>query len=251
MARVTPLTLPGDPAGPTHVIGDELLMDYAAGACAESVALIVASHLTLCPEARQRLSVFEDIGGTLLDDIEPAAMSDDALDALLDRLDADDEAAGTRSDAGVRSEDEAHRRIDVTAAVPDRDTAPADPRVPAPLAVYLPDRLERLAWKPVMRGLDEVTIDVDAASVKLLRIKGGTAVPRHTHGGTEMTLVLTGGFADERGHFLRGDVAVTDSDVNHRPVADPGEDCICLTVTDAPLKLTGPLSRFLNPFVRF
>jgi putative transcriptional regulator len=241
MARVTPLTTPGDPAGPTHVIGDELLMDYAAGACGESVALIVASHLTLCPEARQRLAVFEDIGGTLLDEIAPAAMSDDALDTLLDRLDAEEEGG----------EDEAHRRIDVTTAEASRDGTGADARVPAPLAAYLPDRLEQLPWKPVMRGLDEVTIDVDAASVKLLRIKGGMAVPRHTHGGTEMTLVLTGGFADERGHFLRGDVAVTDSDVDHRPVADPGEDCICLTVTDAPLKLTGPLSRFLNPFVRF
>ena len=49
---------------------------------------------------------------------------------------------------------------------------------------------------------------------------------------------------------MRGDVAEADPSVNHQPVADPGEDCICLAVTDAPLRLTGPFGRLLNPFLR-
>jgi putative transcriptional regulator len=65
-----------------------------------------------------------------------------------------------------------------------------------------------------------------------------------------MTLVLAGGFSDESGHFVRGDVAEADPSVNHQPVADPGEDCLCLAVTDAPLRLTGPFGRLLNPFLR-
>ncbi len=75
-------------------------------------------------------------------------------------------------------------------------------------------------------------------------------MPVHTHEGTELTLVLAGAFSDAHGHFLRGDVAEADASVEHQPVADPGEDCLCLAVTDAPLRLTGPFGRLLNPFLR-
>ncbi len=51
----------------------------------------------------------------------------------------------------------------------------------------------------------------------------------------------------EHGHFLRGDLAEADGSVDHRPIADPGEDCLYLAVTDAPLRLTGPVGRLLNP----
>jgi putative transcriptional regulator len=75
-------------------------------------------------------------------------------------------------------------------------------------------------------------------------------MPTHTHDGSELTLVLAGGFSDESGHFVRGDVAEADPSINHQPVADPGEDCLCLAVTDAPIRLTGPFGRLLNPFLR-
>jgi putative transcriptional regulator len=36
----------------------------------------------------------------------------------------------------------------------------------------------------------------------------------------------------------------------HRPVVDSDEECICLAVLDAPLKLTGMIGRLVNPFLR-
>jgi putative transcriptional regulator len=63
--------------------------------------------------------------------------------------------------------------------------------------------------------------------------------------------VLAGGFSDGDGHYVRGDLSFSDGEVDHSPRADDDGECICLTVTDAPLRLTGPLMRFLNPFVRF
>ena len=42
-----------------------------------------------------------------------------------------------------------------------------------------------------------------------------------------------------------------DGSLDHRPTADPGQDCLCLTVTDAPRRLTGWIGRWLNPFIRF
>jgi len=37
---------------------------------------------------------------------------------------------------------------------------------------------------------------------------------------------------------------------DHQPVALHGEDCITLSVLDAPVRLTGRLTRLLNPFIR-
>jgi len=128
---------------------------------------------------------------------------------------------------------------------------PGDLRVPRPLRGYLGDGLESLAWKS--RGsVAEFRLLTGHAGMKtrLLRIKGGTALPQHTHEGTEYTLLLAGGFSDASGHYLAGDVAVADPSVDHRPVADPGADCLCLAVTDAPLRLTGRFGRYLNAFLR-
>jgi len=50
-------------------------------------------------------------------------------------------------------------------------------------------------------------------------------------------------FADDSGRFARGDVETADADLVHQPVAEPGEDCICLAVTDAPLRFRSPLAR--------
>jgi putative transcriptional regulator len=63
-------------------------------------------------------------------------------------------------------------------------------------------------------------------------------------------LVLQGGFSDGNGHYAVGDIAYADDDVNHKPVADPDEVCICFAVVDAPVELTGPFGRLMNTFRR-
>ena len=101
-----------------------------------------------------------------------------------------------------------------------------------------------------LREYRKLLEDFPGYKTRMMRIKAGTAMPWHTHEGQELTLVLAGGFTDGEKHFLAGDVAAADPTVNHRPVADPGEDCLCLAVTEGPLRLTGPIGRLLNPFIR-
>ena len=151
--------------------------------------------------------------------------------------------------------DRALARLEVPESLEERpepaEQQPVDPRVPRPLRDYLKGSLDALPWKS--RGSvaeAEVLTDFPGIKTRLLRIKGGTALPQHSHEGMEYTLLLAGGFSDESGHYLRGDVAEADPSVDHRPLADPGEDCICLAVTDAPLRLTGPLGKYFNFFAR-
>ena len=211
--------------------GPELLMDYASGALPEPVALLVASHVSLCRECQGEVERLEALGGALFDTLPAEPLGDAALDRALARLELPEapEAPPSRPAAGGCN----------------------DLRLPRPLRDYLSGDLDSLGWK-VRGGVAEVELlkDYPGIRTRLLRIRAGTALPQHTHEGMEMTLLLAGGFSDETGHYLRGDVALADPSVDHRPVADPGEDCLCLAVTDAPLRLTGRFGRYLNFLAR-
>ncbi|PWC34239.1 ChrR family anti-sigma-E factor [Azospirillum sp. TSO35-2] len=220
---------------PSHHPGDTLLIDYAGGGLCEGAALAVATHMAFCPACRHAVAEMEAVGGVLLDDLEPEVLSPGCLDALMARLD--------------------HER-----PPPCRPAAPpvaSRSRYPEPLRSYLRGRLDRdgrlvpAGWRffqPGMRGLDLMAGSV--GTTRLIRMKGGVAVPQHTHGGLELTVVLEGGFSDEFGAFQPGDIAVGDGSLEHRPVSDP-EGCLCLATTIGGLRLTGPVGRFLNRFISF
>ena len=89
--------------------------------------------------------------------------------------------------------------------------------------------------------------------VSLFRVTPGGVVPAHRHGGTEYTLVLAGGLTDRSNgdHIERGDVDIASGDHVHRQRADSGDECLCLAVLDAPIRLEGPLGWIANPFLRF
>ncbi len=209
---------------------EELLLSYATGSLREPLALLVATHLALCPSCRREVERLEAVGGTLIDELEPVAIDDRTLADLLARL-----------------QDPAVDRP----AVPRARSEAVEQRLPRPLRDYLADGLDGLPWKSmgaIKRA--ELLKGFPGFKTHMMRIKAGTAMPWHTHEGQELTLVLDGGFTDGERHYVAGDVATADPTVSHRPVADPGEDCLCLAVTDAPLRLTGPLGRHLNRFIR-
>lgn len=84
----------------------------------------------------------------------------------------------------------------------------------------------------------------------LLKAKGGAKVPAHDHNGIEMTLVLQGSYHVGEGRYASGMLEIADDDTtNHKPVIDQGEDCICLVVTEAPIKIHSLIGRLVQPFI--
>jgi putative transcriptional regulator len=119
--------------------------------------------------------------------------------------------------------------------------------LPAPLVRYLGSNLEEIRWRGLLPGVKEYKVEkTEHGEAVLYWIKPGRKMPNHTHEGSEYTLVLKGGFTESTGHYRRGDIAIADQDIDHRPVADLDEDCICFAVTDAPLRLTGPIGRIVQ-----
>jgi putative transcriptional regulator len=223
------MTEAGHPA-PTHHPGDEWLLEYAAGSSPEPIALLVATHLALCPRCRAQVKDYEALGGALLESLEPAPLRADGLTRVMERLERP----------------EAEPEPDRPAPQPARGLD-----LPQPLRDYAGGALETLAWRrfgPVAEA--RLLGSFPGFKTRMLRVRAGIALPGHTHEGIELALVIRGGFADASGHYLRGDVSEAGSEVDHRPVADADEECVCLVVTDAPLRLTSRLGRLLNPFLR-
>ena len=217
---------------PTHHLTDELLLDYAAGNLDVMTGMLVATHLALCPTCRGAVADFDRCGGSLLEALPASGLADGALDRALSSI----EGVSMDQDDAPYLADEA-RRNDL---------------LPRPLRDVVGDNVEALEWRRRFPGVQEVYIAAssDGPTASLLRIQAGRAVPRHSHQGDEYTMVLSGGFTDHLGSFRRGDVAITDDTVQHRPVADLDGDCLCLAVTDAPLHFAGPLGWLINPFLR-
>ncbi len=62
-------------------------------------------------------------------------------------------------------------------------------------------------------------------------------------------MLLQGGFRDDGAHYRRGDVALGEHDVDHQPVADADEDCLCFAVNEGSTHLTGTVGRMLRGLI--
>jgi len=223
LAAYTDSTAPG----PAHHIPAELLLDYAADTLDEAWSLVVACHLTLCPQCRRELKVIEAAAGSMVEEIAPGSVSATAFAAVAGRLGAQEPA-------------------------PARTTAVSD-GLPQPLRQYLDHELACIRWRWSGAGLASFALPISkkkGGMVSLLKVAPGAGLPLHTHAGDEITLVLSGGYTAGAAAFRRGDVELADGAVEHRPVAMLDQPCICLAISDAPLRFSGALGWFFNQWAK-
>jgi putative transcriptional regulator len=214
-----------------HHIGDDLVLAYASGELDEATSLLVAAHMALCPQCRQALELAETIGGTLIEAEAEAEIADSELDAIFDRIERGEYPAAM--------------------APAPKPAARGDYLLPQPLRDYAGGDVGSLRWRGLGGGVRHLPINTGAsrAKARLLYIPASSKVPDHGHRGLELTLVLAGSFYDEGAWFRRGDVEEADATVEHQPVAGPEEACICLAVTDAPLRFRSLIPRLAQPFL--
>ena len=211
---------------PQHHPAEEFLLQYASGEATEPFALLIASHLATCAACRAAVAQAEAIGGALLDSLPGGAA---------------DAAAVEQGVAAVIAR----------AARPQAVAAQPASRPGSPLGHYIRD-LDSVAWRSLGPGIRHHVLAKDrhGGVARLLWIAPGRGVFEHSHDGNEMTLVLRGSYRSGGARFQAGDVECADEAVTHQPVAETGETCICLAVTDAPLRFGNLLGRMMQPFIR-
>ncbi|ODA66704.1 Anti-sigma-E factor ChrR [Methyloligella halotolerans] len=213
-----------------HHPSDETIAAYMGGALDEPSRLVVASHLRLCGHCRATARMLQTAGGVLLEESQPVPLADGALQAVLSRLDADDSEIPVN---GVETSN--------------------DPDLPASLAPLL-QGLPLGKWRSLGIGLKMRTIETGGPSdlrLFMLKAEPGIKLPHHSHTGREWTCVLQGAFRHEHGRFGAGDFDEADDTVEHHPVVEEGERCICIVAMQGRIELQGWLGRLLQPLVRF
>ncbi len=215
-----------------HHPGDELLLPLAAGRLRAGQALVVSAHLEDCAECRLRLHTLQALGGALIAETEPAALEPGAWERTLQRID--------------RGATEPTAPAAATVTPPH----PALPEgVPWPASL----RRQRVSdWRWMGPGMSYARVSVlhdPSAALYLLRIGEGRSLPRHTHGGLELTQVLCGAFDDGRAVFGPGDFDAADEAVHHQPVVQAGATCICLAYVGARMRFDGRIAGLIGGLI--
>jgi putative transcriptional regulator len=219
-----------------HHPGEDLLWDYFRGTLAPGLSLSVRTHLDLCPQCRDDMRVFTAIGGAMLDSVESIAMSDNALDLALARIERPIERPKTPADP----------------------TAKSIKRQPFLEGFELPETLKNVEVKSryfVAPGvwLAPIVLAGAAKGAKtyLMYVRAGMAMPEHTHRGREITVMLQGQYQDHKGLYKRGDFAECDeTDDCHTPAMVGDVDCLCLVAQEAAIIPKTWLGWLLKPIAR-
>ena len=206
---------------------DTHLMSFAAGALAEPLAAAVAAHLALCRRCRKEMKALEALGGVLLEGLAPVGPADGAATGVILPV-----AHGQRAPS-----------------VPAPTQAVYD--LPKPIADKYGLRLATVPWRWLAPGVRFHALPLSPGvrgDLRLLKIAAGRKMPVHGHGGAELTLVLDGAFSDATGRYGPGDIQDVDDDVEHQPVVDTGQPCVCLVASEQPARFKGMFSRLLQPW---
>ena len=210
----------------THgIISDDWIVSYASGALSEAHALVVASHCSYHQELQDKVADAENIGGLLMENCNPSEVSNDLFENIMDKLDEEPAAEITSAN---------------------------DNALPGPLAEYIGKPLDELKWRMMGPGLSQVRLWTGPNDERLwlLKAKGGAKIPTHDHNGLELTLVLQGSYHIGEDCYRPGMLEIADEDTkDHTPMIDHGEDCICLVVTEAPIKIHSLIGRLVQPFI--
>jgi len=231
----------------TPPVPDELLLDYASGACSPALDLLMATHLSMSEKSRKLSSVLDDVGGAFLETLHGETMERVTAQSVIELAESSGHDGAITGSA-----------IDPkTCAPPNRvSSAPAKfggDTPPLPLQAFASEFSTDDTWLRLGRSVAAVELSASSSEerVHLLWAKPGAHIATHRHVGREVVLVLKGAFWDEGVRYGPGDIAVGEDGSVHTPKIDHEAECVCLAVTEAPVHFVGSFGWLLNRFCRF
>ena len=190
------------------------LMSFAAGALAEPLSAACSVHVSMCAQCRGELRDMELVGATLLGSTP---------------------MSGGRVAVPVKP-----REVQLGAHT--RDGVGNRDALPGPLARNYGLALDQIPWKRLAPGVWQHHLELSPGAegeLYFIKLAPGCRLPLHGHTGAELTVVLTGAFTDASGEFRRGDMQDIDNSIEHQPLGDKEEGCICLVAAEGPYLLKG------------
>ncbi|WP_086933552.1 ChrR family anti-sigma-E factor [Agarilytica rhodophyticola] len=212
---------------------ENTLIEFSAGNLDWALSICVSAHLQFCPHCAHKVSELNAIGGALIEQTKPAQVCNSSFDSLMQRIKNSSQTQDCQPIQRQAKQDQ--RTKDLPEIV--QKLIPKD---------------KTLKWSFVSSSLKSARLDTGQGKYEVCfhKIKRGGKVVEHDHRGLEVTLVLEGSFSDENGSYMPGDYIVKEPGEIHRPMATQDQDCLCLSVVEAPVKVTGFAGKIINPFLR-
>ena len=210
----------------------DMLLKYSMGNTTEAESLIISCHIAYCAECKEELKKYETIGGYYLSNHKELSVSKDLWKNILVKVEGlDQEQSQTYYTSHSIKSNLNH----------------SDIRIPSTLSEYLESDVDTKNWKSSINNIKYKDIKFRDRNIsgKLLEIPANKSMPKHGHEALEATLVLHGGYSDEKGDYNKGDLVVASSDEVHSPVS-ASSGCICLVVYSGSLQFKGLLGSILN-----
>lgn len=208
----------------------ELLLKYSSGQLEPALSVAIGLHQQQCKLCQSRIQDLESVGGNTLETLPNSFVENDGFEQLLGEIDDIPPITSTNAE---------YEHL----AVAESDVS---------LLSQL-DKLELddIPWQRVTPSIWKAKLAMNDPryQVEILKFSPNAKIPRHTHKGQEFTLVLQGDFSDQQDTYSYGEFIMQDQSNEHQPVAGPN-GCICLAITDAPLKFTGTFGPVLNWLTR-
>ena len=204
----------------------EIYSSYAAGCLDPAFSLLVETQAALRPDVKRAVARAETIAGVFFESEDITALSNGAIDKAFAMIDAFE--AGEQSQPRANAIHLAGEGLDELLGLPE------------PLREVALTSFQENKWRGLTQGIRRLKLDAGSqAEIELYRIDPGCTVPKHSHAGSEFTLVLAGGFSDETGNFGPGDISLKGPNDMHQPTGDMAGVCYALAVRDGGLRFTG------------
>ncbi|WP_139683600.1 ChrR family anti-sigma-E factor [Vibrio tasmaniensis] len=225
-----------------------ILKDFVDGNLADSVSLIVSSHVELCEHCQKQVSMltaqaadsaFESDTSVFENDTAGLKLSDSGMDAFL--------ANDGEFDFDAINQITADLSQAVEVVVEAQQETVSNTTFTIPRALNSVVRKDWMNLGKISRA--RLDFDDESHHTSLLHIDKDGQVPCHTHKGFEITLLLEGSFEDEMGVYNKGDFIWLDGEHTHQPATKEG--CVCLTVSSDALYFTKGVSQLFNPLGRY
>ncbi|WP_096087812.1 ChrR family anti-sigma-E factor [Agaribacterium haliotis] len=243
-----------------HHPDDSILLEYSAGSLDPGIAIGVTAHLNYCQSCRAKVSQFNQVGAALFDEAaltqqapEPTAQNQSVAGAASDENTAFAALMGRihqQQQQKQHGQHEQQQQMSASAApaAPQKKSSGEFPRIVDKLL----QKTGKLQWQRITPSLKQARLlsGQNKFEVCLHQIRRGGKVPEHDHRGREATVVLRGMFSDELGCYNVGDFVWREPGQSHKPAAAHDQDCLCLSMVEAPVQLNGLLGKIINPLLK-
>lgn len=203
------------------------LMDYACGHLSPAFDIVIATHLLGCESCRADLQLAERLAADVMVNdgaLAPSLVADDILSHQRSAPDM----PGWRPSGAVSG------ALDLTAVAGN----------------YLSLGESALRWRGVGGGVAVAKLrSGEGDRLWLLRAQPGAVLPRHSHSGSELTVVLQGAYVIDEQVFSVGDLEDADEGTVHQPIVTTRSECLCLAATTGPLKFNGWAARLAQRYL--